>query len=202
MARVIEWFLVAMFAALYVTSPFLGSKIVVVAGMTFPAGAPLVAVSIGFLDILNDWKGRQAARDAVTVTLAVRIAIGLVVVPIILALPAKSVPPGYDAIVGFSIRLVFAGLCSIFVSSWVVNTTLFSWLRERMKGRYFALRYLVVSVPTILTSIAVTNIVGFWGTDQNVWGLISGSFVQRIVIGVAIVPFVWLGRTLLRRAYG
>jgi uncharacterized integral membrane protein (TIGR00697 family) len=190
--------LMAMFVALNLMAPIASNKVVDV-GITFAAGSLLIGISYGLLDILNDWRGKVAARVTVETALIVRAAFFLLVIPLLFVLPSKHVSEGFDAFLGSSARLFFAGWVSLLVGGWLVNTPFFSWLREKWSGRHFAVRYLTTSLPTIVSASVVYGILGFYGTPVDVFALIWGTIVARILIGVAITPFVALGRAGVRR---
>jgi uncharacterized PurR-regulated membrane protein YhhQ (DUF165 family) len=157
-------------------------------------------VSYGLLDIVNDWKGRQVARMTVESALIARVVFFVVVVPVLLLLPSAKPAPGFDALMGQSVRLFAAGWVSLFAGGWLVNTPFFSWLRERYKGRWFVLRYLTTSLPTIVVGSIVYGVLGFWGTGVDVFALIWGTAVARVAIAAVIVPAVWVVRVWVRRS--
>lgn len=191
--------LVTMFAALNIVAPIASTKVAVLAGVTFATGSLLVGVSYGLLDVLNDWKGRKAARQTVEVALVVRVVFFALIVPVIVLLPTKSAPPGLDDFLAQSARLFAAGWASLFVGAWLVNTPFFSWLRERLGPRLFMGRYLTTSLPTIVAGSIVYGVLGFWGTKVDVWALIWGTITVRIAIAVIITPFAGALRWGVRR---
>ena len=191
--------LMALFVSLNLMAPIASNKVVDLGFIIFTAGSLLIAISYGALDILNDWKGRRAARVTVETALIVRAAFFLVIVPLLIFLPAKSVTPGFDAFLATSARLFVAGWFSLLVGGWFVNTPIFSWLRVKMHGRNFILRYLATSFPTIIAGNVVYITLGFYGTPVDIPALILGTTVARVVLGVIITPFVALGRYGVRQ---
>lgn len=193
--------LVSMFVGLHLLAPIMSNKILLVGGLTFTSGAMLIGLSYAVLDIINDWQGKGAARQTVLAALIVRSLFFVVIVPVIILLPASRQTEGFEDFMTSSVRLFGAGLASLFVSSWIVSIPVFTWLRERTKGRWFAIRYLTTNFPVILTATVVYVTLGFWGTDVDLGRLYFGQTVARIVLGVLIVPIVWLVRQGVRR-YG
>jgi uncharacterized integral membrane protein (TIGR00697 family) len=189
--------LAALFVTLNLIAPIASTKVSVLLGVTFATGSILVGVSYGFLDIINDWKGKDAAKETVLTALIVRTVFFLVVMPLVFALPTKAAPDGFDLFLGQSFRLFFAGLVSLWVSAWYVNTPLFSDLKERMQGRWFVLRYLVVSFPTFFVSTLVYIGIGFWGLPVDLAALVWGTMVARSVVAVLVSPIVWAVRRSL-----
>jgi uncharacterized integral membrane protein (TIGR00697 family) len=194
--------LVSAFVSLNMLAPIASNKVIDL-GITFAAGSMLIGISYGILDIINDWKGKAAARWTVESALIVRAAFFLVVVPLIMFLPEKTATDNFDAFMVQSARLFFAGWASLLVGGWFVNTPLFSTLRDRMQGKHFALRYLATIFPTIIAGNIVYGILGFWGNPNvDLISIIIGTTVARIVIGVVITPFVALGRAGVRKYAG
>lgn len=198
MSRV-EAFLITMFVTLNLLAPIASNKVIDL-GITFAAGSMLIGISYGVLDILNDWRGKPAARMTVETALVVRAIFFLAVVPLILLLPAKTQTDGFESFMVQSARLFFAGWMSLLVGGYLVNTPVFSWLRDKWQGRHFVARYLVTVLPTVVAGNIVYGILGFWGNPKvDVLALIVGTTVARLLIGVAITPFVALGRWTVRR---
>jgi len=193
--------LVALFVALNLFAPIASNKVINI-GIIFAAGSLLIGISYGFLDVINDWKGKDAARMTVETALIVRALFFLVVIPVIFLLPEKTSTAGFDAFLGQSARLFVAGWASLFVGGWLVNTPIFSYLKEKMDGKNFTLRYLTTIFPTIVAGNIVYGVLGFAG-NQNVdlLSIIVGTTIARIVIGIAITPLVALVRVGVRR-YG
>jgi len=198
MGPLVLQFLMAMFVTLNLMAPIASNKVAIVFGVTFAVGSLLVGISYGLLDVVNDWKGKATARQTVVVALAVRAVFFLVVLPIVFLLPTSHATEGFDAFLGMSARLFFAGWVSLWLGGLYVNTPLFSNLRERFKGRWFILRYLVTSFPTILVGSIVYGILGFYGTKVDVFALIWGTVVARVLISIVLVPVVALVRIGVR----
>lgn len=190
--------LVALFVTLNVMAPIAANKIVDV-GIIFTAGSVLLGLAYGVLDVINDWRGRAAARDTLAAALWVRFLFFAVVIPMLLLLPGHA-PAGYEAMLGNSARLFVAGWVSLLVGGWFVNTPTFSWLRARTRGRWFVLRYLTTSLPTIVIGTIFYAVLGFAGTQVDVAALIFGTTVARIAIGVVITPLVAALRAGIRYA--
>ena len=190
--------MVSAFVALNMLAPIASNKVIDL-GITFAAGSMLIGISYGILDIINDWKGKAVARWTVESALIVRAAFFLIVVPLILFLPAKTQTEGFDLFMVQSARLFFAGWMSLLVGGWFVNTPIFSWLKERMQGRNFTLRYLTTILPTIVAGNIVYGVLGFYGNPNvDLLSIIFGTTVARIVIGGSITPFVALCRAVVR----
>lgn len=197
-----QFALVAMFVGLHLFAPITSNKILLVAGLTFTSGALLIGASYAVLDILNDWQGREVARQTVKAALIVRTVFFVVVVPVIILLPAAREVEGFEDFMTSSVRLFAAGLASLFVSSYLISIPVFTWLRERMQGRWFALRYLTTNLPVIVSATVVYVTLGFaFVEDVDLGRLYFGQTVARIIFGAAIVPIVWGVRQYLRR-YG
>lgn len=189
-----------MFVALNLIAPIASNKVVDL-GITFAAGSLLIGVAYGFLDIINDWKGKAVAKATVDTALIVRAVFFLIVIPLLIVLPAAKEAPGFADFLTNSFRLFVAGWVSLLVGARMVNTPIFSRLRDRFRGRWFALRYLTTSLPTIVAGSVVYGVLGFAGTKVDLMALIVGTAIARILIGVAITPLVALGRAGVRR-YG
>jgi uncharacterized PurR-regulated membrane protein YhhQ (DUF165 family) len=120
-------------------------------------------------------------------------------VPLIIFLPASREVEGFTDFMTSSVRLFAAGLASLFVSSYLISIPVFTWLKARMAGKWFALRYLTTNLPVIVSATVVYVTLGFWGTDVDLARLYFGQTVARILFGVLAVPVVWGVRQFLRR---
>jgi uncharacterized integral membrane protein (TIGR00697 family) len=194
--------MVSAFVALNLMAPIASNKVIDL-GITFAAGSMLIGISYGILDIINDWRGKAAARWTIESALIIRLVFFLVVIPLVLVLPEKSAPEGFSDFLVKSTRLFVAGWASLFVGGWIVNTSLFTALKEKMRGRNFTLRYLTTIFPTIVAGNIVYGVLGFAGDPKvDLLAIIAGTTVARILIGVAITPVVALGRAGVRRYAG
>ena len=201
MRRSIDPFLIlaSLYVGLNLIAPIASTKISVIAGVTFATGSLLIGLSLGLLDVINDWKDKATARRVVLSTVAVRALFAFVLLPLVIALPASKMPEGFDAFLGQSTRLAFAGLVSLFIPMWYVNTPAFSWLKARMEGRWFVLRYLVISFPTFFTSNLIYGLLGFsFIAGVDLWAVIFGTLLMRMAVAVVISPVVWLVRWVVR----
>jgi uncharacterized integral membrane protein (TIGR00697 family) len=176
---------------LNVMTSVVSTKVARVGGFTFATGVILSQFSYGILDVINDWRGKADARGVVMVAIVVRALFFFAIVPLALVLPAAVVPPGYDAILGGSVQLAIASILAMFFGSWLVNVALFSWLRDRMKGRWFIARYCVTTLPAFVVGSTVTAVVGYWGVaGVDVISVAFGTTVARIGIAVVLIPVV------------
>lgn len=198
-AEIALYALVSMFIGLHLFAPIMSNKILLVGGLTFTSGALLIGISYAVLDIINDWRGRDTARQTVMAALIVRTLFFVVIVPLIIFLPAARETEGFTDFMTSSVRLFAAGLASLFVSSYLISIPLFTWLKKRMEGKWFALRYLTTNLPVIVSATVVYVTLGFWGTDVDLQRLYFGQTVARIIFGVLVVPIVWTVRWFLRR---
>jgi uncharacterized integral membrane protein (TIGR00697 family) len=192
--------LVGAFIGLHLFAPIMSNKILLVAGLTFTSGALLIGASYAVLDIINDWQGRGVARATVLSALIVRTLFFVVVVPVVIILPAARETEGFTDFMTSSVRLFLAGLASLFVSSYLISIPVFTWLKAKMEGRWFALRYLTTNFPVIVSATVVYVTLGFaFVEDVDLGRLYFGQTVARIIFGIAIVPIVWAVRASLRR---
>jgi uncharacterized integral membrane protein (TIGR00697 family) len=191
--------LVSMFVGLHLFAPITSNKILLVFGLTFTSGALLIGFSYAVLDIINDWQGKPVARQTVMAALIVRTLFFVVIVPLIIFLPASREVEGFTDFMTSSVRLFAAGLASLFVSSYLISIPVFTWLKAKTEGKWFALRYLATNFPVIVSATVVYVTLGFWGTDVDLGRLYFGQTVARIIFGVLAVPVVWGVRQFLRR---
>jgi uncharacterized integral membrane protein (TIGR00697 family) len=185
---------------LNVMTSLVSTKVAVVGGVTFATGVLLSQLSYGLLDVVNDWRGKSDARALVMSAIIVRALFYFVIVPVVLLLPASVVPAGYDALLGGSLQLVVASMIAMFLASWLVNVSLFSWLREKTKGRWFIARYCVTTLPAFTVSASVIAVVGYWGVPGvNILAVAFGTTLVRIVVAVGLIPVVAGVRWAVRR---
>jgi uncharacterized integral membrane protein (TIGR00697 family) len=175
-------------------------KVAVVFGVTFAAGVLLSQLSYGLLDVMNDWRGKTEARAMVTSAIIIRALFYFVVMPIIFFLPTSISNENYDKLLGGSMQLAVAGMLSLFISSWLINVSLFSWLREKTKGRWFILRYCVTTLPAFVVSSTIIAFVGYWGVPGvDLLKVAFGTTVARMVIAVLYIPVVFVIRRVVRK---
>lgn len=180
--------LASLFVVLNVLAPIASTKISVLGGLSFATGSLLIGMAYICLDVVNELDGRKVARAVVVDALVVRILVFALVVPLVVLLPTKSEPDGFDAWLGGSVRLFIAGWISLYVSAWWVNTILFTRWRDRWKGRWFVARVIGVSLPTYLVSTIVYVLVGWLGTPTDLFSLIVGTVVVRMVVSLVGAP--------------
>lgn len=190
--------LAGLYIGLNLIAPIASTKIGVIAGVTFATGSLLIGLSLGVLDVINDWKDKNTARSVILSAVVARAIFAFAIIPLLIAVPTAKAPDGFEAFLGQSSRLAFAGLASLFVSMWYVNTPAFSWLKVKTSSRWFVLRYMSVSFPTLFTSNLVYGILGFTfipGVDPV--AVIFGTLAVRVGLAVAISPVVWAIRRLV-----
>lgn len=193
--------LATLYVGLNLLAPIASTKVSVIAGVTFATGSMLIGISLGLLDVINDWKDKATARRVVMSAVIVRTVFFVLIIPLVLLMPTQKAPDGFEGFLGQSARLFFAGLVSLFVAMWYVNTPAFSWLKAQMEGRWFVLRYLVVAFPTFFVSNAVYGLIGFSFIEGvDLWAIVFGTLLMRMAVAVAVAPPVWAVRWSLRRA--
>ncbi len=194
--------LLGLHVALMALAPILSAKIVLIGLLAFPAGQLVVGAANGLLDVINDRWGRSEARASVVTALVVRLALYLILIPLLVALPGHS-PDGYDAILGQSVRLFAAGELGVFIESWLVSTSVFTWLRARTLGRWFALRYLTATGLGTVVGTTVFVAAGYALTGAPILPLIAGGVTVRLLLLIVLAPaFTGLRRVVGRLTHG
>jgi len=189
--------LLGLHVALMALAPILSAKVLILGALAFPAGQLVVGTANGLLDVINDRWGKAEARASVVTALMVRAVLFLLVIPLVLAMPGKA-PDGFDSVLGQSIRLFLAGELGVFVESWLVSTTVFTWLRSRTSGRWFTLRYLGATGLGTLAGTTIFIVAGFAFTGAPIAALIVGGVTIRLLLLLILAPLF----TGLRRLVG
>lgn len=190
--------LASLFVGLHVLGPIFGNKIGIVAGVSFSMATMMTPIGYVMLDTINDWKGKDDARHLVEATFIARLAIFLFLIPIIIAVPVKSEPAEFSDMLTQTAQLYFASFVSFLVGHWLFNVPVFSWVKEKMAGRWFVLRWFSVTVPAMLLSHTVNQTIGYWGTNKDIPALILGGFLVRVLLGLALIPVAFAVRRAVR----
>jgi uncharacterized PurR-regulated membrane protein YhhQ (DUF165 family) len=186
------------YAGIVVIGPVLNNKLADVYGLSFTASMPLLAIAYILLDVVANQWGKREARTVVLCALIVRMVVYLLFIPGILALPASREPAGFSGLFHQALRNFISGEGANFLFQFVVAVPAFVWLRDRMQGRWFVLRYLVITVP-ILVMQTSANVIGSYafvpGVDMVT--LVTGQATMKLLFSVAAWPLAFIANRVV-----
>lgn len=182
-------------AALFAIAPVLGAKIGEVSGVVFACGVIAIALIYSFMDVVNEVWGKPVANRVIITATAVRIALYMIVIPIVMAIPASSHSTDIAEVFDRTWRVFVAGEIAILAGNLVFDIPFFAWLKKkRLKGGFWVRTNLTNLFSTVL-SVALFMTMAFWGNPDAppVWKLSIGQITMRTGITFLLsFPFaIW-----------
>lgn len=169
-----------------------GVKLCEVFGQEFDGGLLPYAFTFLLLDTAREVYGRPYAIRMVVagffafITMFIVNALALVTP----ASPAWELAKEHQAIMGFGLRITLAGI-STFIITQSLDLFLFSWVREKMKGRHLWLRYLISNVFGGGLDAFIFTFIAFYGIFPVV-PVMASAWIVRTVFAVAGTPVIYL----------
>ena len=194
----------ALFVGGLILNTTLGIKIVDVYGFYMPAGILLWSLTFPLTDIVAETYGRKYALYMVLGGFLVSV-LSVFMIKFAVALPAApfwNKGEAYDLIMGANVRTILAQIAS-FVVTQVIDIYIFSWIRNKTKGRYLWLRNNVSTFTSQLLANCIFLSIAFWGTmPAEVWvTLFVTNLVGRIILAILDTPLTYAGVYLVRRVH-
>jgi uncharacterized integral membrane protein (TIGR00697 family) len=206
-------FLACSFVTALVVGDIIAVKVteVSVAGTVFPFTAGLLPFPITFLltDLLNEFYGKQAARQVTWFGLAMAIAtIVLVLVGIELPWARMTQEESwggvhadeFNRVLGGSIRIYVASLTAYLVAQFT-DIAVFHLLKRLTKNRALWLRATGSTVVAQIIDTFVVNALAWGGTIRSgdLARMMVFSYVVKLVIAIALTPAIYLGHAVVER---
>ena len=188
-------------AAALVTAVAGGSKIVGIGPLAISATVFPYAASYWINDAVGELYGQEMADHFVAVGfVSVLMATGLLSMTV--AMPPANGYAGqgaYQTVFGMTPRIVAAGLVAYLVSQFV-NVRIFHWIRTRTGDRHLWLRNNASTMASQFLDTAIFISAAFYGTVPNIWAVIAGQYLVKLVVAAADTPLLYLTLALCRRA--
>ncbi len=175
----------------------------------------MISFPVVFLltDLVNEYFGAREARRMTWLAAGMSLlASGIVYLARVIPVDANSpIPqPAFEAVFGQSNRLLIASLAA-FLLGQICDIWVFGRLKRITGGRMVWLRATGSTVVSQALDSFVVTLVLFWGTaraDESPWTLPqilavgATGYVLKFVLALALTPFVYLGRWIVRVRFG
>lgn len=190
--------LLSLFIGGLVMAAVISSKIIVVFGLTVPAGVLAYSVTFAVSDAISEVWGKEVANEVVTcgfVTLLFITGLAWLAVewP---AAPFYQNQDAYAGVIGSTPRIVAASLLAYMVSQ-KHDIWLFHLLKSRMGGRSLWLRNNVSTMLSQLIDSTIFVTVAFYGI-LPIGEVILGQWLVKLLIAFCDTPVVYMIVGLLR----
>ena len=200
-----RWYpvVVAVFVTCLLTANIIAVKTVQVGGLVFPAAVVIFPIAYIFGDILTEVYGYARARQTIWIGFACNL---LAVMAIYLGglLPAAgfwSNQPAYDAILGFTPRLLIASFIA-YLAGEFLNSLVLAKLKVMTSGRWLWLRTIGSTLIGELADSAVfisVAFLGVWPNDVILTGVLT-QWLLKSGYEVLATPLTYVVVTYLKRA--
>ena len=202
--KVSSWFVViaSLFVTCLITANIIAVKLISPFGFLVPAGIIIFPLSYLFGDVLTEVYGYAAARRVIWLGFACNL---LAVIAIYLGGLAPAAPfwkqqAAYDAILGFTPRLLLASFIAYLVGEFT-NSFVLAKLKIATRGRWLWTR----TIGSTLVGEGIDTIIfisiAFWGIVplQVMLTLILTQWIFKVLYEVVATPFTYLVVGFLKR---
>lgn len=187
--------LFCVFISSLTSSLLLSSKIAILWGISFSAGTLAYAVLFAITDSVSESFGKADAKSLVYMGW---VAYGIVVIFSLTAVLLPPAPfwasnqPAYEAIIGFTPRIILASFISYSVSQYF-DVWAFHFCKTLTKGRYLWLRNNLSTLASQFIDTVIFVVIAFWGVIPNdqLLALIGGQYILKLVIAIIDTPVVY-----------
>lgn len=203
--KVSFWFVViaSLFVTCLLTANIIAVKLITLFGFLVPAGIIVFPLSYLFGDVLTEVYGYGAARRVIWLGFACNL---LAVIAIYLGGLAPAAPiwrqqAAYDAILGFTPRLLLASFTAYMVGEFV-NAFVLARLKIATKGRWLWTRTIGSTLIGEGLDTLIFISIAFWGIipPQLILTAILTQWTFKVVYEVLATPFTyWIVGFLKRR---
>ena len=207
--KVSFWFVViaSVFVTCLITANIIAVKLIAVFGFMVPAGIIIFPLSYLFGDVLTEVYGYAAARRVIWLGFACNLLAVVAIylgglVPIASFQQQQGLQTAYNAILGFTPRLLLASFIAYLVGEFT-NSFILARLKIATKGRWLWTRTIGSTLvgegldTVIFISIAFGGVTGF--TTQVILTTILTQWVFKVLYEVVATPFTYLVVGFLKR---
>lgn len=179
----------AVFISGLLTANMLGSKIIVIFGLQMPSATIAYAITYLMTDVVGELYGKKEADRLVLLgficlvfsTLLIRLAVWL---------PSPNDTTAFNQIFNSTTRIIIG---SIF--GYLVSQSIDVFIFHKIKSISDKYKFIRNNVSTILSQFfdtVVFSFIGFYGIVPNVWELVCGVFVAKVLIALCDTPIFYL----------
>jgi len=193
--------LIGLYVAFVLISNILAYKIAAfdLGFVTFFATAPTIIFSVTFLltDVVNERFGRKETQKMILIAFVTQVAVNFFIWLMIIIPPAPfwTNQQIFEQIFGFAPRLMVAGWIAFLISE-NIDAYIFSWFKEKTKGKHLWARNAFSSLPAMVIDSVIFVTLAFYGI-QPLEPLIIGMVALKWLVGIINVPFMYLNRWIM-----
>ena len=182
--------LIALYVACELIANVTASKPVTLGPLTVPSAVFIYTLTFTLIDLINERLGKEQARRVIYSTLAANVLLAAYC-QLAIALPAASFysnAGAFASVLGSTPRIVVASLTAYLVSS-LIDTHIFSWWKEKMRGP----RWLrVLASNSVSTAVDTVIFIGLaFAGVMPVLGLMKGQYAVKMAITVLSLPLIY-----------
>ncbi|WP_089729272.1 queuosine precursor transporter [Candidatus Thiosymbion oneisti] len=188
------------YAALLVAANAAGTKIIAVGSLAASATVFVYALTFLVTDIVSDVYGKKAADKLVIYGF---VSVLLAVVIYQLAIVAPPAPffqnqEAYESVFGVTWRLLLGGLVAYLISQFL-DIRIFHYIREKTNTKHLWLRNVASTLISQFVDTVIFITVAFYGVFDDLFALILGQYLIKLVIALLDTPFAYLGISIAKR---
>ena len=200
-----RWYpiVVSVFVTCLITANIIAVKPVQIGGLIFPAAVVIFPLAYIFGDVLTEVYGYARARQTIWIGFACNL-IAVLAIYIGGLLPAAGFWPNqsaYDAILGFTPRLLIASFVAYLIGEFL-NSIVLAKLKVRTSGKYLWARTIGSTLIGELADSAVfitAAFAGVWPGDQILTGVVT-QWLLKSGYEVIATPLTYVAVGFLKRA--
>ncbi len=185
-------------ACLGLLSNLLVCKEIVLFGLTVTASDSLAVGMLLGLNLMQEWFGKKAARDAIYINFLILL-LYLVLTQIHLLYmpgPLDKLDMHYQLLLGFMPRLAIASLTSCLIVQ-LADNALYRWLAQSLHGRWFTLRNTISLCLSEGLDTILFSVLGLYGLVSSISDIIIFSYVIKLISIGCFIPLIALIKKLV-----
>ncbi len=189
-----------LFIASLVTANMIGSKLVLVCGVTVSLGAFIIPMTFVLTDLLTELYGKKMASLVVLIGVFVQLYVLLLVWlgRLIPSIETRNLDLAYEQMFSLTPRMILASIVAYTISQ-LLDVQIFLWLKNKTEGKHLWLRNNVSSIISLFLDSFIFIFLFLYGIlpiQELVKTSLSISFI-KLLLTVCDTPFVYLGKFLL-----
>jgi hypothetical protein len=189
-----------LFIASLVTANMIGSKLVVVFGITVSIGAFIIPVTFVLTDLMTELYGKKLVSTVVFIGVFIQLYVLALVWlgGLIPSAASRNLDLAYAQMFSLTPRMIVASIIAYTISQ-VLDIKIFLWIKKKTQGKHLWLRNNVSSMLSLLLDSFVFIFIFLYGI-LPIPELVKTSFsifLIKILMTVCDTPFVYLGKYCL-----
>lgn len=192
--------LVGIFIGAIVVSNIIAVKIINISGIIISVGSIVYPITFLVTDVINEIWGKRIATQVVLAGFVASLFTVMVIQISIFAPPAVfwEEQQSYVTIFRSVPRVVAASMVTYLIVQ-THDVYAFHFWKVKTKGKMLWLRNNASTFVSQTLDSALFTTLAFWGTVPNLFQMIIGGIVVKIIIAIADTPFCYLGVGLIRK---